>query len=310
MGKTTEKTPIVSSGEDVGNGRLLTFDEIPSWQKCVCPYRKERCKEDKTDTFQDTTSIFAQDTVNTHSHSIGAIIFSIILPFHFYTTLYQAVPEAQPIDGVVFLIYFAGVAACFACSALFHTVGNHSQHIHGIYNRVDCCGIVLLMWGASLASIHFAFICNAHLRSLHWFLSSASASGCITFILGPMFIKPAYRTARALTYLSLGLFAIVFIVHGIYLYGFMLQRKRLALEWMGLMALFNFLGCTAYVFRFPEVKFTGRFDLVGHSHQIMHVAVLIAGLVHYHGLSQAFLETRGGEMRICRTNTGTESRVS
>lgn len=28
MEKTTEKTPIVSSGEDVGNGRLLTFDEI------------------------------------------------------------------------------------------------------------------------------------------------------------------------------------------------------------------------------------------------------------------------------------------
>jgi len=64
-----------------------------------------------------------------------------------------------------------------------------------------------------------------------------------------MFIKPAYRTARALTYLSLGLFAIVFIVHGIYLYGFMMQRKRLALEWMGLMALFNFIGCTAYAFR-------------------------------------------------------------
>ncbi|THW10896.1 mPR-typeG-protein-coupled receptor [Aureobasidium pullulans] len=155
------------------------------------------------------------------------------------------------------------------------------------------------MWGASLASIHFAFVCNSHLRSLHWFLSSASASGCITFILGPMFIKSAYITARALTYLSLGLFAIVFIVHGIYLYGFMMQRKRLALEWMGLMALFNFLGCTAYAFRFPEVKFPGKFDLVGHSHQIMHVAVLIAGLVHYHGLSQAFLETRGDALHIC-----------
>lgn len=58
-------------------------------------------------------------SVNIHSHSIGAIIFSIILPFHFYTTLYQAVPEAQPLDGVVFLIYFVGVAACFACSTLY-----------------------------------------------------------------------------------------------------------------------------------------------------------------------------------------------
>lgn len=51
--------------------------------------------------------------------------------------------------------------------------------------------------------------------------------------------------------------------------------------------------------QFPEVKLPGRFDLVGHSHQIMHVAVLIAGLVHYHGLSQAFLETRGDALHIC-----------
>lgn len=51
--------------------------------------------------------------------------------------------------------------------------------------------------------------------------------------------------------------------------------------------------------QFPEVKFPGRFDLVGHSHQIMHVAVLIAGLVHYHGLSRAFLETREDVLHDC-----------
>ena len=51
--------------------------------------------------------------------------------------------------------------------------------------------------------------------------------------------------------------------------------------------------------QFPEVKFPGKFDLVGHSHQILHVAVLIAGLVHYHGLSQAFLETRGARSLTC-----------
>jgi adiponectin receptor len=86
---------------------------------------------------------------------------------------------------------------------------------------------------------------------------------------------------------------------------------------MGLMALLNFLGCSAYAFRvsrcftyykfgifvadsksqIPESKFPGKFDFVGASHQIMHVAVLVAGLVHYHGLSKALLETRG-DMRL------------
>jgi adiponectin receptor len=194
------------------------------------------------------------------------------------------------------------------------------------------------MWGASLASIHFAFICDPRQKSLHWFLvclrraldllkactnnrlqSSASATGCITFILGPMFIQPQYRSLRALTYLSLGLFAFVFIVHSIYLHGFALQRRRLSLEWMGLMALLNFLGCSAYAFRvsrcficcmfriivadtetqIPESKFPGKFDFIGASHQIMHVAVLAAGLVHYHGLSKALLETRGDTRLAC-----------
>ncbi|KAG9613691.1 purine and uridine phosphorylase, partial [Aureobasidium melanogenum] len=240
MEKNLEKSSFLTSRESVAGDRLLTFDEIPSWQKPLTGSWSQSIK-----------SIFRwhNETINIHSHSIGSIIFAIILPLHFYFALYRNVPAAQPIDAAVFVLYFAGVASCFAVSAAFHTAGSHSQAVHKKYNRADCCGIVLLMWGASLASIHFAFICNARLKSLHWFLSSASATGCITFILGPLFIQPAYRNLRALTYLSLGLFAIVFILHGIYLHGFALQRRRLSLEWMGLMALLNFLGCAAYAFR-------------------------------------------------------------
>ncbi|KAH0025970.1 purine and uridine phosphorylase, partial [Aureobasidium melanogenum] len=287
MEKNLEKSSLLTSRESVAGDRLLTFDEIPSWQKYVNSILQLLYRDVETDFVLEIVHTSIRDTVNIHSHSIGSIIFAIILPLHFYFALYRNTPAAQPIDAAVFLLYFAGVASCFAVSAAFHTAGSHSQAVHKKYNRADCCGIVLLMWGASLASIHFAFICDARLKSLHWFLSSASATGCITFILGPLFIQPAYRNLRALTYLSLGLFAIVFILHGIYLHGFALQRRRLSLEWMGLMALLNFLGCAAYAFRIPESKFPGKFDFVGASHQIMHVAVLAAGLVHYHGLSKA-----------------------
>lgn len=105
------------------------------------------------------------------------------------------------------------------------------------------------MWGASLASIHFAFICDPWLRTAHWALVSASAAGCIAFTLYPVFIKPAFRVARAGMYASLGLFAVVFVMHGVYLYGFTVQRRRLALEWMVLMALLNFMGAAFYALR-------------------------------------------------------------
>ncbi|CAD0107949.1 unnamed protein product, partial [Aureobasidium uvarum] len=296
MEKDSEKTSLYSSSEHVAGDRLLTFDEIRTSLMVIAESSMFRWHNETSMSLsyriRTSSMLLMLSLVNIHSHSIGAIIFSFFLPLHFYFALYRNVPAAQPIDAAVFLIYFVGVASCFAVSAAFHTSGSHSQAVHRKYNRADCCGIVLLMWGASLASIHFAFNCDARMRSLH------CATGCITFILGPMFIRPEYRTLRALTYLSLGLFAIVFIVHGMYLHGFTLQRRRLSLEWMGLMALLNILGCSAYAFR---SKFPGKFDFVGASHQIMHVAVLAAGLVHYHGLSKALLETRGELRPACQS---------
>lgn len=35
------------------------------------------------------------------------------------------------------------------------------------------------------------------------------------------------------------------------------------------------------------------FDLLGASHQIMHVSVLVAALIHYRGLASAFAQVRG-----------------
>lgn len=45
--------------------------------------------------------------------------------------------------------------------------------------------------------------------------------------------------------------------------------------------------------KFPEAWFPYRFDFLGASHQIFHVLVLVAGLLHYRGLASALLEVRG-----------------
>ncbi|KAH0344239.1 mPR-typeG-protein-coupled receptor, partial [Aureobasidium melanogenum] len=271
--------------QDVGERkeRLLLFDEIPAWQKPTAGSWK-KCLESMLG--------WHNETINIHSHTFGAALFAI-LPLHFYYTLYQNVRDAQPMDVVVFLLYFLGVAICFACSAGCHVVWNHSPPIASLGNRLDFSGIVILMWGASLASIHFAFICDPWLRTVHWGLVSASAAGCLAFTLCPVFIKPAFRAARAGMYASFGLFAVVFVMHGFYLYGFAVQRRRLALEWMALMALLNLLGAAFYALRFPEAWFPYTFDFLGASHQIFHVLVLAAGLVHYKGLANAFVEVRG-----------------
>ena len=89
-------------------------------------------------------------------------------------------------------------------------------------------------------------------------------------------------------YAGLGLSAVVFVVHGILLYGWTVQNRRMSVDWMGLMALFNLTGAVIYAARVPEKLRPLEYDIYGNSHQILHIAVILAGLAHMFGLFRAF----------------------
>jgi adiponectin receptor len=55
--------------------------------------------------------------------------------------------------------------------------------------------------------------------------------------------------------------------------------------------LFNTLGAIVYVLRFPERRWPRRFDIFGASHQLMHCAIIIAGLAWLAGMITAFDNT-------------------
>ena len=71
-----------------------------------------------------------------------------------------------------------------------------------------------------------------------------------------------------------------------------MQMKLMSLDWMVLMATFNTGGAAFYASRVPERWWPYRFDFIGASHQIFHVAVIFAGLAHYAGLTRAFIFIR------------------
>lgn len=50
-------------------------------------------------------------------------------------------------------------------------------------------------------------------------------------------------------YSGLGLSAIVFIIHGLIIHGWEIQKHRMSLAWMGLMAAFNLIGAAIYAAR-------------------------------------------------------------
>ncbi|KAH6851497.1 hemolysin-III related-domain-containing protein [Alternaria rosae] len=232
------------------------------------------------------------ETVNIFSHLIGSVLF-FALPIPVYYSLQPRYDTAATADVVVFSTFFFGVAICFALSATFHVVNNHSESVHVFGNQLDYLGIVILMWGSTIPCVYYGFYCTPQLQTTYYTLVSVLAGGCVYATLHPAFRRPKYRPYRAAMYAGLGLSFIIPIMHGLLKFGWETQMWRMSLDWMALMTTFNLTGGALYAMRIPEKWYPYRFDVWGSSHQIMHCLVVCAGVAHLFGLLRAFDHVHG-----------------
>ncbi|CAG8439644.1 10898_t:CDS:2 [Ambispora gerdemannii] len=185
----------------------------------------------------------------------GTIAFIVIA----FTTYFSTLSNTSSVkwwDFLVFYCFLAGAMACLSLSSLFHTFCCHSEKVCADWNRCDYIGIVALIVSIVVA-------------------------------IAPTFRSPEFRWFRTGLFLSMGLSAIFPIAHAIALYGFHLSFDVISLKYMLVMGLFYVAGAVIYGFRVPERWFPGKFDIWGSSHQIFHVFVVSAALVHYHGVMSA-----------------------
>lgn len=98
----------------------------------------------------------------------------------------------------------------------------------------------------------------------------------------------AYRPVRAFGFAVFGLFGIVPGFHWLSLHydefwsSLDLKNSFISLIAMGVLYI---TGASLYAARIPERFFPGKCDLFLHSHQIFHVLVTTAALVHYNGIN-------------------------
>ena len=105
------------------------------------------------------------------------------------------------------------------------------------------------MWGATIPTVYYGFPEDLALQKVYWTVVSSLALICAIATMHPSFRSPAWRAYRAAMYASLGLSALVFVTHGLLLYGWTTQNRRMSLDWMLLMGVFNLTGATFYAAR-------------------------------------------------------------
>ncbi|TPX59883.1 hypothetical protein PhCBS80983_g02144 [Powellomyces hirtus] len=221
------------------------------------------------------------ETGNVLSHALGAAGF-IVLAQVFYGWL--TVETSTWADMLIMGTFFLGAVVCLGLSTTFHLCCCHSRGVAAIWLRGDYVGIVTLIMGSFVPSIYYGFFCNPSLQAVYLTIIVIFGITTICITVSPKFFAPKYRLLRTGLFVSMGLTGIVPLAHALTKYGYHMTRHALSSGALISSGVIYFIGAVVYTARVPERWAPGKFDIWFHSHQIFHVLVVAAAVVHYFGV--------------------------
>ncbi|CAN0912179.1 Leucine aminopeptidase 2, chloroplastic [Linum grandiflorum] len=176
-------------------------------------------------------------------------------------------------------LYLAGAMGCLLCSSLSHLLACHSKTLNLFFWRLDYAGISLMIVSSFYAPIYYIFHCSPIARFIYLSVITIVGGLAIVTLLSPALSSPTYRRFRATLFLVMGFSGIVPAGHAVYLHwGHPFVFISVLLE--VIMGVLYAAGAGFYVSRIPERWKPGAFDIAGQSHQIFHVFVVLAAVVH------------------------------
>ncbi|XP_074274020.1 heptahelical transmembrane protein 1-like [Silene latifolia] len=206
---------------------------------------------------------------------------------------HQGVDQTHPMEAAArwpFYVYLSGSMFCLLSSSICHLFCCHSHHLNLWLLRMDYSGITVMIITSFFPAMYYIFQCQPVWQIVY--LSGISIFGAFTIatLLSPTLSSGKWRAFRAVLFVCMGLFGLIPAIHACVL-NWTNPRRNLTLAYEGGMALSYLIGTGFYVSRIPERWKPGWFDLVGHSHQIFHVFVVMGALTHY-GAALVLMEYR------------------
>jgi adiponectin receptor len=231
------------------------------------------------------------ETWNIWTH-FGGFLFFVALVLGMYTFgdyitgLFEdlVITSLPGMEQFMLALFFGGAIMCMLCSTLFHILHNHSHNVSLLFSRLDYSGITFLITGSSIPAYYYGFYCTWVSQCIHIGVLVVLCCVCLVVSMWRKFHTPGYRATRYITFVSFGLYGVIPGVH-IYLRdGYTLAADAYALWGILMMAAIYIGGGALYACRIPERFWPGTFDVWASSHQLFHVCVVTASLVHYNAL--------------------------
>lgn len=231
------------------------------------------------------------ETWNIWTH-FGGFLFFVALVMGMYvfgdyiTCLFEdvVITNLPRNEQLMLSLFFGGAITCLMCSTLFHILHNHSHPVSLLFSRLDYSGIAFLITGSSIPAYYYGFYCAWMLQYLHIGVIVVLCVVCLVVSMWKKFHTPDYRTLRYGVFVAFGLYGAVPFIHIYFREGYTLATDAYAMWGIIIMAAIYIGGGALYAARIPERFWPGRFDVWASSHQLFHICVVTASLVHYNAL--------------------------
>ena len=223
------------------------------------------------------------ETANIWTHlfpSLIALVFMYCNLFSDPVSFQQHPPlkvDLSLIDRLFLNLPLLGNFLCFGISTVYHCFTNH-VHWACCLREIDFLGIAVLNCLHSISLNHFKFYHHSH-------LSIISSIVAILTLIGFLSILKKLRSSKNNSYQVRAFALVVILVYTPSYLSYNLDfhvHCDITTRWMISVALaFCTLGGVVYATKFPEVFLPGRFDLIGNSHNLLHVLCAIGMFLLY-----------------------------
>ncbi|AET39055.1 PAQR-type receptor Ecym_3588 [Eremothecium cymbalariae DBVPG len=278
------------------NRRLYSFDELPEWQKDNELIRMGYVRE--TNSFLEclkSMTYFNNESVNIYTHLVPSVTYFILLLLFVDLVVTPMFPGTTMREYIMIDFYLFGVFVCLMCSTCFHCLKQHSESHNRIWSKVDYIGIIVQITSSIVSILYYGFY--DHISHIKWLSVLTLTLGvcCVTFVLNDRFNAIDYRLLRAIFFTVFGFSGVVPVLIGIYQFGLIEWLARIQLKFVLAGTIFYIFGALIYGFRIPEALAPGKFDFIGHSHQIFHLLVVLGSICHFRAVIGSYVFMRTGK---------------
>lgn len=283
-----EASAGAESKQSRGHG-LISYEELPGWHQDN-PFIRHGYRPISRSAIAcfQSWGFLHNETLNIYTHLIPAAAALFIGEAWVLAYLRQRYVDVGASDYAIFAFLLSAASACLGISSAYHTLMSHSQEIEARWLRLDFVGIIILIVGSFVSGIYVGFWCEWTQRKIYWGMTASLGAVSIVIMLVPHFQGAKWRTFRLVVFVVTGLSGLAPLIHGIHMFGFAQMARQSGLPYYLAEGGIFLLGAVTYASRFPECIKPGMFDIFGSSHQIFHVLVVIATLVHLIGVLNAF----------------------